>query len=146
MSIFQLDSRLENDTYMVATGELSHLLLMNDARFPWFILVPAQPDLSEVIDLSQEQSAILMHEIRQVSQTLKTLFNPDKLNVAALGNHVRQLHVHVLARFVSDEAWPNPVWGRGERVPYPPHRAGALIDKFVAQLKLTSPLWIYDAS
>jgi diadenosine tetraphosphate (Ap4A) HIT family hydrolase len=134
MNTFQLDSRLENDTYHVATGELSELLLMNDARFPWLILVPKTPDVSEIIDLSEAQSAVLMREIRRVSEALKTLFNPDKLNVAALGNHVRQLHVHVIARFVSDEAWPNPVWGHGERVPYPPHMAGALIDKLVAHL------------
>ncbi len=134
MQPFTLDSRLEADTFVIGQLGLSQILLMDDARFPWLILVPAKPDLAEIIDLSEAERIILMQEIAVASEALKSLFNPDKLNIGALGNHVRQLHIHVIARFVSDEAWPNPVWGKGERQPYPPHMAGSLIDRIAKAL------------
>ncbi len=108
---------------------------MNDARYPWLILVPERADLAEIIDLEEADRAELMREIAAVSQVLKQMFNPDKLNVGALGNRVRQLHVHVLARFVSDQAWPGPVWGVGEPHPYPPHMAGVTIDRIADALR-----------
>jgi diadenosine tetraphosphate (Ap4A) HIT family hydrolase len=107
---------------------------MNDARYPWILLVPERVGAEELIDLSEADRQTLMHEIGVVSEALKALFSPDKLNVGALGNKVRQLHVHVLARFVSDEAWPGPVWGVGTAVPYPPHQAGVLLDRLAAAL------------
>jgi diadenosine tetraphosphate (Ap4A) HIT family hydrolase len=127
--VFTLDSRLENDTHSIGYLGLCQILLMDDARFPWLILVPTKPNLSEIIDLSEDEQALLMREISQCSLALKSLFSPDKLNIAALGNQVNQLHVHIIARFVSDEAWPNPVWGRGERQSYPPHMSGSLVDR-----------------
>lgn len=102
---------------------------MNDMRFPWLILVPERDGAEEIIDLGEADRAALMREIALVSEALKALWSPDKLNVGALGNRVRQLHVHVLARFVSDEAWPGPVWGVGQAVAYPPHMAGIALDR-----------------
>jgi diadenosine tetraphosphate (Ap4A) HIT family hydrolase len=133
---FILDQNLDADTMVLGRFELCRVLLMNDARYPWLILVPEKPDLAEIIDLSEADQILLMGEIAAVSQGLKALFNPDKLNVGALGNRVRQLHVHVLARFVSDTAWPGPVWGVGQPQPYPPHMAGVTMDRMVAALKL----------
>jgi diadenosine tetraphosphate (Ap4A) HIT family hydrolase len=132
---FILDPRLEADTMVLGRFSLSRVLLMNDARYPWLILVPQKPDLADIIDLLEPDQMQLMREIALASQALKTLFNPDKLNVGALGNRVRQLHVHVLARFVSDAAWAGPVWGVGQTQPYPPHMAGVTMDRMVAALK-----------
>jgi diadenosine tetraphosphate (Ap4A) HIT family hydrolase len=134
-SPFILDPHLEADTMVLGRFALSRVLLMNDARYPWLILVPQKHDLAEIIDLSELDQTQLMREIAATSQALKALFSPDKLNVGALGNRVRQLHVHVLARFVSDAAWPGPVWGVGQAQPYPPHMAGVTMDRIVAALK-----------
>lgn len=134
MQHFILDSKLENDTYAIGTLGLCELRLMDDARFPWLILVPARANLTEIIDLPEAEQVMLMREIACASTALKTLFSPDKLNIAALGNQVKQLHVHVIARFISDEAWPNPVWGAGVSASYPPHMAGSLIDRIAKEL------------
>ncbi len=128
-STFQLDPQLDADTIPLGRLALSRILLMDDARYPWLILVPERPELAEIIDLDEAGRAELMREIAAASQVLKKVFNPDKMNVGALGNRVRQLHVHVLARFVSDQAWPGPVWGVGEARSYPPHMAGITIDR-----------------
>ncbi len=134
MQNFIIDSKLENDTYSIGTLGLCELRLMDDARFPWLILVPKRANVTEIIDLSQEEQTTLMHEISCTSVALKTVFSPDKLNVAALGNQVKQLHIHVIARFVSDESWPNPVWGMGQRAAYPHHMAGSLLDRIAKEL------------
>jgi len=126
---FQLDSRLEADTIPVGDLALSSVLLLNDARFPWFVLVPRIAGASELTDLSEEQAAQLMQEIRIATGVMLELSKPDKVNVGALGNIVTQLHVHVIGRFHSDPAWPGPVWGHGTRTPYPPHAASALIER-----------------
>lgn len=126
---FQLDSRLEADTIPVGDLALCSVLLLNDARFPWFVLVPRVEGASELTDLSEEQSFQLMQEIRIATGVMLTLSQPDKVNVGALGNIVTQLHVHVVGRFRSDPAWPGPVWGHGTRIPYPPHAAHALIER-----------------
>jgi diadenosine tetraphosphate (Ap4A) HIT family hydrolase len=128
-SAFQLDSRLEADTIPVGDLVLSSVLLLNDARFPWFVLVPRIPGASELTDLSDEQSARLMDEIRIATRVMIALSKPDKVNVGALGNIVTQLHVHVVGRFRSDPAWPGPVWGHGTRSPYPDHAATALVER-----------------
>ena len=126
---FQLDSRLAADTIPVGDLALSSVLLQNDARFPWFVLVPRIGGASEVTDLSEEQSVQLMQEIRIAARVMMELSRPDKVNVGALGNIVAQLHVHVIGRFRSDPAWPGPVWGHGARTPYPDHAASALIER-----------------
>ena len=132
---FVLDPQLEADTYTLGRLKLCRVLMLNDARYPWLVLVPEKADLVEVIDLEEADQQQLMREIASASRALQTLFNPDKLNVGALGNRVRQLHVHVLARFVSDEAWPGPVWGVGQAQSYPPHMAGISMDRLTAALK-----------
>jgi diadenosine tetraphosphate (Ap4A) HIT family hydrolase len=115
--LFTLHTRLAADTFLVAEGSLSSVLLMNNEAFPWLILVPRIEAASEIIDLKDADRITLMDEITQASRCLKLLFSPDKLNVAALGNQVPQLHIHVIARFKTDTAWPNPVWG-GATKPY----------------------------
>jgi diadenosine tetraphosphate (Ap4A) HIT family hydrolase len=132
---FTLDPRLDADSIPLGRLALSRVLLMNDASYPWLILVPERPDLAEIIDLTEADRATLMREIAAASEALKALYQPDKLNVGALGNRVRQLHVHVLARFVSDAAWPGPVWGVGEAAPYPPHMAGVTAARIAAALQ-----------
>ena len=117
---FTLDERLAADSVAIGRLPLSDLLLARDARFPWLILVPRRADMAEIIDLAPEDRAALLDEIVLVSEALRTVTGCDKLNVAALGNMVRQLHVHVIARFTTDPAWPGPIWGRGEAVAYEP--------------------------
>lgn len=131
---FALDPRLAADTIPLGRLALSRVLLMNDARYPWLILVPERPDLAEIIDLPVADRITLMSEISAASEVLRAMHQPDKLNVGALGNRVRQLHVHVIGRFQSDEAWPGPVWGVGTARPYPPHMAGVTADRLTAGL------------
>lgn len=109
--MYQLDPILQNDTYKVADLKLCELLLMDNADFPWLILVPRQQNLVELTDLSFDDQTLLLKEINQTSNLLKTHFNADKINIATLGNVVKQLHIHVIARFANDKAFPNPVWG-----------------------------------
>jgi len=116
---FILDSRLVADTHAVGDLEFSRVLLMDDARFPWLILVPRRSGLRELIELSRDDQHLLLDEINSCAHVLQAMEKPDKLNIAALGNAVAQLHVHVIARFANDTAWPRPVWGCGERAPYP---------------------------
>ncbi|MBB2963992.1 HIT domain-containing protein [Methylobacterium sp. R2-1] len=129
---FSLDPRLAADTHPVGDLALCSVLLMDDARFPWLILVPRRPALSELTDLTSEDAAIAFEEIRLTVGVVQALARPDKVNVAALGNVVPQLHIHVVARFRSDPAWPGPVWGVGEKKPYPPHARAALLERAAA--------------
>lgn len=131
---FTLDPRLYGDTEAVLSLPLSELRLMNDARFAWLIMVPRRADLAELIDLSMADRALLMEEIATVSQALKAVTGCDKLNVATLGNAVRQLHIHVVARFTSDTAWPGPVWGSGKAVDYQAEDRHRLVDLIRAAL------------
>jgi diadenosine tetraphosphate (Ap4A) HIT family hydrolase len=120
---FKLDPRLEAESLPLGRLDLSEARLFNDSRFPWLILVPARAGLVEITDLDEAGRQVLMREAAIAAGALKAVTNCHKLNVAALGNQVRQLHLHVIARFESDAAWPNPVWGRGARVPYEPQAA-----------------------
>ncbi|WP_283710206.1 HIT domain-containing protein [Pseudoalteromonas prydzensis] len=115
---FSLASELARDCIEVADWPLCKVLLMNDSQYPWFILVPRKAGLKESIDLDDVDQLMLMKESAKLSQLLKEVFNPDKLNVAALGNMVPQLHIHHIARFKSDAAWPAPVWGKFPSIPY----------------------------
>jgi diadenosine tetraphosphate (Ap4A) HIT family hydrolase len=119
-SPFSLDPQLASDSHPVAELGLSSLRLMDDSNYPWLILVPRVPDARELIDLDEPRQAALLAEVNQVSRVLKQLFRPYKLNIAALGNLVPQLHVHLIARFQDDPAWPAPVWGRIHCRPYEP--------------------------
>lgn len=134
--LFTLHPRLAGDTAVVGDLALSRVLLMDDARWPWLILVPRQPGLRELIDLPMAELHTLTEEIALASRVLQTLFAPDKLNVGALGNVVEQLHVHLIARHAADPAWPGPAWGFSAPQRYAsPARAArqdALRDGFVA--------------
>ena len=115
---FELHPVLERDTTHVIDLPLCRVLLMEDARFPWLILVPRQHGLREFHDVIEQDAMQLHKEIALTSQSLLDLTGAYKINVAALGNMVPQLHVHVIARNEDDEAWPNPVWQSGLAVPY----------------------------
>ena len=107
----QLNGQLAKDTVEVARWALSRVLLVNDSTYPWLILVPERPGLRDFHDLAPADLPVMTGEIVRASKALEHAFEPDKLNVAALGNQVPQLHVHVIARFRGDPAWPGPVWG-----------------------------------
>jgi diadenosine tetraphosphate (Ap4A) HIT family hydrolase len=126
-----LHPQLERDTIGLTDLSLSRLLVAKDANYPWLLLVPRRPDLVEIIDLDEAGRTQLMAEIGEVSRALKSVTQCDKLNVAALGNAVPQLHVHVIARRRTDKAWPKPVWGV---VPPKDYEAGEL-DRFMQVLK-----------
>jgi diadenosine tetraphosphate (Ap4A) HIT family hydrolase len=126
---FSLDPRLDADTIPIGDLALSSVLLLDDARFPWFVLVPRRAGASEITDLPDQDAAALMEEIRVATRVMLSLSKPDKVNIGALGNVVPQLHVHVVGRFRSDPAWPAPVWGFGSRTPYPDHAAAALAER-----------------
>ena len=119
---FVLHPRLAADTAFVLDWSLSRVLLMNDIRFPWLILVPRRAGVSELFDLDEAARAVLMNEIARAGEKLKAWARLhggcDKINVGSLGNMVPQLHVHVVARIAGDTAWPGPVWGAGEAVHY----------------------------
>ena len=123
---YRLHPQLAADSHPVAKLELCDLRLMDDANYPWLVLVPRLPEARELIDLEQAPRRQLMDEIDQVARVLRGLFRPHKLNVASLGNLVPQLHVHVIARFREDPAWPAPVWGRVAARPY---EAEALVER-----------------
>lgn len=115
---FTLHPTLARDTVEIARLALCRVLLMRDRRFPWMILVPEREAIREIHELPAADRAVLMEEIARVSETMARLFQADKMNVGALGNVVPQLHVHVIARFATDAAWPGPVWGSGPAEPY----------------------------
>ena len=115
---FALHPRLAADTFLVGDLPLCRVLLMNDQRFPWLILVPRRADIREIIDLTAPERAILMEEIASAATALKAAAACHKLNVGALGNMVPQLHIHVVARSEGDAAWPGPVWGSGTAEAY----------------------------
>ena len=118
MSDFELHPRLAADTALVADWPLCRVLLFNDARYPWLVLVPRRAGLVEFADLHPEDHAILMEEIVRAGEAVRALLPGAKLNVGALGNLVPQLHVHVVGRHSSDPAWPGPVWGHSPAVSY----------------------------
>ncbi len=128
---WRLDPRLADDTHPVSTLGLCDLRLMDDANHPWLILVPRIEHAVEWIDLDADQQVELTREIDLCSRALRTAFQPHKLNVAALGNQVEQLHIHVIARYRNDIAWPRPVWGSATALPYTPE----MLVKRVQQLQ-----------
>lgn len=124
-----LHPQLAADTVWVTSLALSEVLLMNDANYPWLILVPRVDGIRDLVDLHEEAQLVLMREIAAASRALRALCSPHKLNVAALGNQVAQLHVHVIARQTDDAAWPTPVWGR---VPARAYETDALASRLQA--------------
>jgi diadenosine tetraphosphate (Ap4A) HIT family hydrolase len=130
MSDFKLHPRLEADTAFVTDLPLCRVLAMNDARYPWLILVPRR-EATELHDLNARDRALLIEQIALTSAKLKSLTNAAKINVGALGNLVPQLHIHIVARNPGDAAWPAPVWGRGE----PHHCAREESNELIAALR-----------
>ena len=141
---FELDPRLAADTFLVGETPLNQVLLMNDARYPWLILVPRRGDTTEPFELSEVDQAQLWRESMRLGQAMKAHLAADKLNIAALGNQVAQLHVHHVARFHTDDAWPGPVWGVGSAVPY----SDAARDALIGELRslLLEPLDLTEAT
>ncbi|OOV93606.1 MULTISPECIES: HIT family protein [unclassified Pseudomonas] len=116
--MFALDPRLQQDTLPIGDFPLCRLLLSNDSNYPWFILVPRRADISELFQLDDADQQQLWRETTAFAELLKDSFDADKLNVAALGNVVSQLHMHVIVRRRDDAAWPAPVWGKHPARPY----------------------------
>lgn len=116
--MFELHPRLKEDCFEVGRFELCLLLLMNDANYPWFILVPQREGVTEIHDLSEEDQQQLMRESSYLSLKASEAFSADKMNAAALGNMVPQLHLHHIVRYRDDIAWPGPVWGAHRAKPY----------------------------
>ena len=115
---FELHERLAADTFIVGDMQLSRLLLLNDSRYPWLILVPRIRGLCEIHHLERDERIMLLDESCLVAEFMENQFEPDKLNVGSLGNMVPQLHLHHIARFQTDPAWPGPVWGHSPAEPY----------------------------
>jgi diadenosine tetraphosphate (Ap4A) HIT family hydrolase len=115
---FEIDSQLKQTSYPLVSLSVCDLRLVDDQRWPWLLIIPRVPHAVELIDLSPELRGGVWLEIDHVARVMRDQFSPHKLNIAALGNQVRQLHIHCIARFPDDDAWPNPVWGVGESVPY----------------------------
>jgi diadenosine tetraphosphate (Ap4A) HIT family hydrolase len=132
--MFELDTRLRADTLPVGDLPLCRVLLMNDCRYPWLILVPRVADASEILDLCARDRDRLWQEVQLASRVLHTHCPGDKLNLGALGNLVPQLHFHVLMRQRQDPAWPGPVWGHSAARPYPQAQAQQVIATLQAAL------------
>jgi diadenosine tetraphosphate (Ap4A) HIT family hydrolase len=116
--MFELHNQLKQDTVTVGSFPLSLVLLHKDSQYPWLILVPQREEVTEIHHLDAEDRQQLMEESCRLAEVMVDLFAPRKMNLAALGNMVPQLHLHHIARFESDPAWPQPVWGKVPPVPY----------------------------
>lgn len=135
MSDFEPVARLVEDSYPVTELPLCQLRLMDDARYPWLVLVPRRQGVSEVFDLEEADQQQLWREATRVGRALKGALQGDKLNIASLGNVVSQLHVHVVVRRRGDDAWPSPVWGSGDPLPYDLDALAAMRDRILAQVE-----------
>ncbi|WP_026958128.1 HIT domain-containing protein [Aliagarivorans taiwanensis] len=129
MSEFQLHPQLEKDCYVVGDLDICRVLLMNDSNYPWFILVPMGSELRDIHELDFCQSSQFWRESKRFAKALMDIFDGYKMNVAALGNMVEQLHIHHIVRFKDDPAWPAPVWGAVPAKPYAEEQAQAIIQQ-----------------
>lgn len=127
--MFELHPRLAQDSVIVGRFPLSLLLLSKDANFPWCILVPEREDVFEIHHLSEDEQIQLIRESCRLAEVMTSLFDAHKMNVAALGNVVRQLHLHHIARFPDDAAWPQPIWGRVAGIDYSPEQLAERIKR-----------------
>ena len=128
---WSLHPQLQKDTIDIGDLPLCRVLVIKDATYPWLLLVPRRPDVVEIIDLGEVEQSQLMTETTRVARAVKEVTKCDKLNIAALGNVVPQLHVHIVARRTSDAAWPRPVWGI---IPALAHDAGE-VQAFISELR-----------
>lgn len=132
---FELDPKLAQDSTYVCELPLSQVRLSHNAAFPWIILIPKQSNLIEIIDLSMSDQGQLWNEINQASHVMRNLFSPTKLNVANLGNVVAQLHIHIIARFKTDKAWPGPVWNSQVDASYLPQDLPQMVNQLASAFK-----------
>jgi diadenosine tetraphosphate (Ap4A) HIT family hydrolase len=126
---FTLDERLAKDSISVTTSGLCDVRLMKDRRWPWLVLVPRRPGITEIFDLMPLDQVLLTFETNRAAEVLRAMTGATKINIGALGNIVRQLHVHVIARFEGDANWPGPVWGHGKAEPYADDDMNSLMAK-----------------
>lgn len=131
---FQLHPRLAQDCIAIGRLELCRLLMMNDSQYPWFILVPERADLQEIYQLSKAERELLTEESSYLAENLATLYKADKMNIAAIGNLVPQLHIHHIVRYRNDIAWPAPIWGKFDAVPYTEQQITNNVARIKAQL------------
>ncbi len=130
-AVFALDQRLADGGFFITDLDLCRVMLKNDKTWPWLVLVPRRADIREIYDLAADDQTQLTREISRTAQTLKTLYKADKINIAAYGNMVPQLHIHVFARFKADLAWPKPVWAvQHDEIPYTDLEKETEIEKF----------------
>jgi diadenosine tetraphosphate (Ap4A) HIT family hydrolase len=134
---FELDARLAGDTLVVGDLTLCRVLLMRDSRYAWLVLVPRRAAMVEVSDLPDDERVLLWREVDAAGAALRAIAPCDKLNIGALGNIVRQLHVHVVARRDGDAAWPGPVWGFGKAEAYAEGEAERIVDAVRQGIGLT---------
>ena len=125
----QLHERLKKDCHLLGNFELCWLLLLDDTNYPWFILVPMREQVTEIHQLTENDQQQLLKESMNFSRCLEDVFQPDKLNIAALGNVVPQLHIHHIARYKNDACWPAPVWGAVKAIPYDEDRLAEITAK-----------------
>lgn len=133
---FGLDARLAKDSAFIADGPLSQVRLMNDQRYPWLVLVPRVANVSEWLDLDGGQQRLLLAEINQAGALVRSEPGVQKLNLGALGNIVRQLHIHLVGRREDDAAWPGPVWGNGSALAYAPAELETEVARWRQRLNL----------
>jgi diadenosine tetraphosphate (Ap4A) HIT family hydrolase len=132
MDLFTLDPRLESSSHLVADWPLCQVRLKDDTHFPWLLLVPRRRDLVELTEMAADDYAALNAEILRACHLLQTVARPKKLNVAALGNVVAQMHIHVIGRFTSDPAWPDAVWCHGNGPTYSMAERAAMVEQLRA--------------
>ena len=138
--MFELHPRLEADTIFLGTLPLSRVLLMNERRYPWIVLVPMQSGLTEVLELSEADQAQLIHESSLIAQQMRRHLSADKINLGAIGNLVPQLHFHVIARYRDDASWPAPVWGRFQPDAYSSEEMQSLVQRMaLSEIAVFSP-------
>jgi diadenosine tetraphosphate (Ap4A) HIT family hydrolase len=126
---FKIDSKIKKDTYFIFFSKISYVLLVNDSRYPWIILVPKVESAAELTDLRYDEIKNLYSEIELVSKFFRFKFPSTVINVAKIGNIVKQLHIHIVARNENDSSWPNPVWGIGQQQKYKKNDAKILIEE-----------------
>lgn len=136
---FKMDSKIKKDTYFICYSKISCVLLMNDSRYPWIILVPKVESASELTDLHSDQIKNLYSDIELISKFFKSKYPSTVINVAKIGNIVKQLHIHIVARNENDPSWPNPVWGIGQSQKYKKNDAKILIEELKQYLTENYP-------
>jgi diadenosine tetraphosphate (Ap4A) HIT family hydrolase len=133
---FQLHPRLRQDCISIGRFDLCQLLMMNDSHYPWLILVPEKAGIQEIYQLAKPEQHTLLEESSYLAENLAALYKADKMNIAAIGNLVPQLHIHHIVRYRSDKAWPDPVWGKFAAVPYTQQQIADNITRIKEQLRI----------